>query len=80
MAGYDKTLDKKLFSEEIDCFGGKLEVSVHSYNEGEAKLQINRQREDRNEPGKMQWAKLGRMTKKEITDILPLIERALENM
>jgi len=74
MAGFDKSLDKELFSEEVDFDRSKITVAVFAYNEGVPKLQITRQ--NKNAAGELSFAKLGRMTKDEVEAVLPLVEKA----
>ncbi|MBT4540672.1 hypothetical protein HOC35_04110 [Candidatus Woesearchaeota archaeon] len=75
---FDPNLDKKLFSEEKDFERTKLTVSVMSYNDGPKKMQMSR--ENKNAAGELQFAKLGRVTKEEAEAILPLMQKALEQM
>lgn len=75
---FDKSLDKELFSEKTDIDSTRITVSVMSYNEGEAKLQISRENQDSS--GNYRFSKLGRMSKTEIEAILPLIQKAIGNM
>lgn len=79
MAGFDKTLDKEIFGEDVKFETSKIRVSVMSYNEGTPKLQISRENLNP-EDGEWRWSKLGRMTKDETSAVLPLITKALENM
>ena len=79
MAGFDKSLDKELFGEDAKFETSKIRVSVMQYNEGMKKLQISRENLN-NEDGSYRWGKLGRLTKEEASAILPLMEKALENM
>jgi hypothetical protein len=51
---------------------------VCQYNEGEKKLQISR--ENRNQDGEWKFAKLGRMFKDEAEAVIPLMQKALEQM
>ena len=74
MAGFDKSLDKELFSESVEFERCKITVAVFSYNEGQAKLQLSR--ENKNAEGEFNFAKLGRMTKEEVEAVLPLMEKA----
>lgn len=78
MAGFDKNLDKNLFSESIDFERSRITVGVFSYNEGTPKLQLSR--ENKNASGEFSFAKLGRMTKDETEAVLPLMQKALDNM
>ncbi|MBU0470368.1 MAG: hypothetical protein KKA62_02595 [Nanoarchaeota archaeon] len=74
MPGFNKELDKELFSEAVDFEKTKITVSVFAYNEGTPKLQIVRQ--NKNASGEPMFAKLGRMNKEEVLAVLPLIEKA----
>lgn len=76
MAGFDKNLDKELFSESIDFDKLVITVSVFSYNNGTSKLQLSRQ--NKNADGELTFTKLGRMTKEEVEKVLPLMEKAKE--
>ena len=78
MAGFDKSLDKELFSKKVDFERSVITVAVFSYNENTPKLQIGRQ--NKNAEGELSFAKLGRLTKEEVDAILPLIEKAKESM
>ncbi|MDD4938866.1 MAG: hypothetical protein PHE18_00460 [Candidatus Omnitrophica bacterium] len=75
---YDSNLDEQLFNKAWEDEGGKIIVSVHSYNKGQKKLQIAREIKDK--MGNAAFAKLGRLSKTEIKGILPLIQEALEVM
>ncbi|MDD5255419.1 MAG: hypothetical protein PHR11_05140 [Candidatus Omnitrophica bacterium] len=75
---YDSNLDNRLFSKEWESDNGKIVVSVYSYNNGPKKLQISR--EIKNRDGELTFAKLGRLSKDELTAILPLIQEALASM
>jgi predicted transcriptional regulator len=75
---YDSSLDEQLFSKSWEDEGGKIVVSVHSYNKGPKKLQIAREIKDR--MGSAAFAKLGRLSKEEVRRILPLIQEAIEIM
>jgi hypothetical protein len=75
---YDASLDTQVFAKTYDYDGGKIIVSVYSYNNGPKKLQITREVKDRE--GKFTFTKLGRLAKDEIESILPLIKEAMENM
>lgn len=75
---YDKSLDREIFSESLELDDIRLTVSVFSYNNGPRKLQITRQ--NRDSKGEWHYARLGRMNKEEIEKILPIINKALENM
>lgn len=75
---YDAKLDNQLFTKSIENDFGKISVSIYSYNNGAKKLQISR--ENKNDEGKLNFAKLGRLTKEEATAILPLIQEAISQM
>lgn len=75
---YDSNLDKKLFSKEVEAGIGKIIVSVHSYNNGAAKLQLTRENLDAD--GNPRFAKLGRLTKEEAQAVIPVIQEALGSM
>lgn len=74
MAGFDKNLDKELFSKQIELEKGRITIAVFSYNEGAPKLQITR--ENRTASGEFSFAKLGRLTKEEVESVVPAIEAA----
>lgn len=75
---YDANLDKQLFSKAIETEGGKISVSIYSYNNGAVKLQLTR--ENRDQEGNSRFVKLGRLTKEEVELILPVMKEASEKM
>ncbi len=75
---YDPNLDEKKFNETIEFDGTNITVGVFSYNDGEPKLQLGRERV--NAEGKTSFAKLGRMTKEEAEKALPVMQKAIESM
>ncbi len=75
---YDSSLDETLFSKAWEDQAQRISVSVHAYNKGQKKLQISR--ENRDPEGNFRFAKLGRMTKDEVKEILPFIQEALASM
>ncbi|MFT5207983.1 MAG: hypothetical protein ACI9CF_001747 [Candidatus Omnitrophota bacterium] len=75
---YDKTLDECVVSKTWESETGRIVVSVFSYNKGQKKLQISR--ENTNAEGEYRFAKLGRMTKEELTAILPLLEEVKDSL
>lgn len=79
MAGFDKSLDVEKFGEDAQFEGTKIRVSVFSYNEGRAKLQLSRENYNGTSED-WRFAKLGRMTKEEAEVVLPLMLKALETM
>jgi hypothetical protein len=75
--GYNKKLDKVLFNEIIELSYGQLIISVHSYDGASPKLQISRKIIDSNS---INWTKLGRLTKHELEQVIPIMTKALEFM
>jgi len=75
---YDKALDVESFKEIKEFENTKIAVGVYSYNGGDKKLQISRENKDRTE--EWRFSKLGRMTKEEAQEIIPILMKAVENM
>ena len=75
---YDKSLDVESFKEVKEFEETRITVGVFSYNGGEKKVQLSRENLDAN--GNWRFAKLGRLTKPEAEEIVPLISKAIENM
>ena len=75
---YEKSLDVESFKEVKEFEDTRISVGVFSYNEGAKKLQISR--ENLSAEGEWRFAKLGRLTKDEAQEIVPLMMKALENM
>lgn len=75
---YDSSLDKQLFSKSWEGEGTKITVSIYSYNNGAEKLQISRENFDAE--GQPRFAKLGRLTKEESVNVLPLIQEAVNQL
>lgn len=75
---YDQSLDVETFKETKEFEKTRVTVGVFSYNAGTKKLQLTRENLDQNE----QWrfAKLGRMTKEEAREIIPIMMKAAEKM
>ena len=77
---YNKDLDKALWEKSIDGEDGKqLMVSVHSYNGGDAKLQIG-PRVYTKKDGNPGYGKAGRLTIEEGVALANLMGEALEVM
>ena len=74
---YDKSLDVEVFKEVKEFEGSRVTVGVFSYNGGEKKIQISRENRAAEE---WRFAKLGRMTKEELVEVLPLINDAVKKM
>ena len=75
---YDASLDECVVAKHWENNFGKIVVSVYAYNKGQKKLQIAR--ENKTPEGEFRFTKLGRMTKEEITGILPLIQEVLPQL
>jgi len=75
---YDANLDNQLFSKIIETDGGRITVSVYSYNNGPLKLQVVRENKD--SEGNFRFAKLGRLSKEEATELIPVIQESLGHM
>jgi len=75
---YNPNLDECLFTKSWETDAMRLTVSVYSYNKGAKKLQITRQNRDAD--GNYRFVRLGRMSKEEISSLLPLIQEAIEYM
>ena len=75
---YDQSLDAETFKETKEFEKTRVTVGVFSYNSGAKKLQLSRENLDQNE----QWrfAKLGRLTKEEAREIIPIMMKAAEKM
>lgn len=79
MAGFDKSLDVEIFSTKKEYETSKLVVSVMQYNEGAKKIQLSKETLDMN-TGDWKWAKLGRLTKEEATEVQSMIGECLEHL
>lgn len=75
---YDQSLDVSSFKETKEFDGTKITVGVFSYNNGASKLQVSR--ENQNQSEEWRFAKLGRMTKEEAQEVIPLMSKAVESM
>jgi hypothetical protein len=75
---YDQSLDVSSFKETKEFADTRITVGVFSYNEGTKKLQISRENQNQNE--EWRFAKLGRMTKDEAQEIIPIMAKAIETM
>ncbi len=75
---YDKSLDVESFKEVKDFEETRISVGVFSYNGGEKKLQVVR--ENKNQSEEWRFSKLGRLTKSEAQEIVPVMMKAIENM
>jgi hypothetical protein len=75
---YDQSLDVSTFKETKEFGDSRITVGVFSYNGGAKKLQISR--ETQTQDGEWRFAKVGRMTKAEAKEIIPIMARAVETM
>lgn len=75
---YEKSLDQETFKEIREFGDTRITVGVYSYNGGDRKLQVSR--ENRTATDEWRFAKLGRMTKPEAQEIIPIMMKAVENM
>ncbi|HBR14835.1 MAG TPA: hypothetical protein DD723_04735 [Candidatus Omnitrophica bacterium] len=75
---YDKNLDVESFKETKEFEGTRITVGIFSYNDGPKKLQVTRENRDQSE--EWRFAKLGRMTKPEAKEIIPIMLKAVEGM
>ena len=75
---YDKSLDAEMFKEVKEFEDTRITVGIFSYNGGEKKLQISR--ENKNQAEEWRFAKLGRLTKQEAQEVVPIVMKAIENM
>lgn len=75
---YDQSLDVSTFKETKEFGETRITVGVFSYNEGTKKLQLSR--ENMAQTGEWRFSKLGRLTKEEAQEIVPIMMRAVETM
>ena len=75
---FDPSLDKEVFKEIKEFEETRISVGVFSYNNGAKKLQMTR--ENLSPDGEWRFTKLGRMTKDETREVIPIMMKALENM
>lgn len=75
---YDQSLDVESFKETKEFDGTRITVGIFSYRGGEKKLQLTRENKDQGD--EWRFSKLGRMTQKEVKEIVPLMMKAVETM
>lgn len=75
---YDQSLDVESFKETKEFEGTRITVGVFSYNGGQKKLQVTRENKTQDE--EWRFAKLGRLTKSETQEIVPIMIKAVERM
>ena len=75
---FDPEKDKLINEIEIDFPEGqtKIIVSVRQYDNGPKKLQLIR---ESTKPGRMKWAKLGRLTKNETVKVIEAMGEMLSH-
>lgn len=78
-SSYDPNLDVAIFTKEVEVGDSKIILSVHSYNQGEKKLQLGRANKSK-EDGSWQFAKLGRMKKEEVKAFVSVIQEVYKNL
>lgn len=77
MSFFDKTKDKEITAKEIDMGNYKLIASLHSYDEGQVKLQLSRV--NITEEGE-RFTKLGRLNKDDVKQLIPVLQELLSKM
>ena len=75
---YDKSLDMEKFKEVKEFTDTRITVAIFSYNDGPKKLQITR--ENKMSDGEWRFTKMGRLSKAEAQEIIPIMLRASETM
>jgi len=75
---YDQSLDQEIFKEIRTFEDTRVSIGVFSYNGGEKKMQLVRENQD--STGNWRFTKLGRLSKAELEQILPLIQQAYAKM
>ena len=75
---YDKSLDQEIFKQSKEFGESRISIGVFSYNGGEKKLQLSR--ENKTPAGEWQFVKLGRVSKPELSEIIPVMTKAMEAM
>ena len=75
---YDPSLDQEVFKELAEFDGTRIVVAVYSYNNGPKKLQIVR--ENASAEGQWRFAKVGRMSQDEAQALMPVLQKAIEQM
>ena len=75
---YDQSLDVETFKETKEFEKTRVTVGVFSYNNGAKKLQLSRENMDQSDAWR--FAKLGRLTKQEAQEIIPIMMKAVEKM
>ena len=71
-SGYDKDLDKKIWSEQVHPGRDAIEVAIKCYDGGVNKLVLERP--------EVEYGRLGRLTAEEVAAVLPLMLRGLDKL
>ncbi len=75
---YDRNLDQQIFSQSWESEATRITIGVYSYNQGAKKLQVTRENKDSG--GEFRFTRLGRVSKEELSGIMPIIQEALGQM
>ena len=75
---YDPSLDQSTFTETKEFEDTRITVGVFSYNGNTPKLQVTRENHNAND--EWRFTKLGRLTKEEAQEIIPIMTKALQKM
>ncbi|MCR4337352.1 MAG: hypothetical protein NUV91_06055 [Candidatus Omnitrophica bacterium] len=75
---YEKSLDVESFKVIKEFGDSRITVGVYAYNNGEPKIQVVR--ENKLQSGEWRFAKLGRLSKKEAQEIIPVLMKAVESI
>ncbi len=74
---YDQSLDVESFKETKEFGDTRITVGVYSYNNGPKKIQLTRENRTQDE---WRFAKLGRLSKEEAKEIIPIMMKAVESI
>ncbi len=74
---YDQSLDVEFFKETKEFGDTRITVGVYSYNNGPKKIQLTRENRTQDE---WRFAKLGRLSKEEAKEIIPIMMKAVESI
>ena len=74
---YDQSLDVESFKETKEFGDTRITVGVYSYNNGPKKIQLTRENRTQDE---WRFAKLGRLSKEEAKEIIPVMMKAVESI
>ena len=77
MSAYELEKDVEVVREELKRGHYKIVVSLRSYNQGPLKLQLSRVNLGEE---KETFVKLGRLSKEDVVELLPLIEKLIPQM